>query len=256
MDVAEIFEHRRDAFFQRTLWSSGGGLLLAIASRLPSWEVSSPVGWLIGTVNVSFLPVFGPILVFGAFSFTYLSLRELNEARLALQKLQDREKAEIEGLLISPTGGDLKARGGPEAIAVLLATLAQRLWVFFVPVLAYMILLGAYFDFVRPAHDNCLEWQFPSRGRQIGDLVVGLGGWQGFQPCTPSIRSALSDRARDADPKEKDRLARLAANIPWIYPPWQTWLYLIGFLGLVLLAFSGWRDFELPARGRRRALFG
>jgi hypothetical protein len=253
MDTAQLFENRRDAFFQRTLWSSGGGLLLAAASRLPSWEVSSPVGWLVGTVNVAFLPVFGPILVFGAFCITYLALRELNEARVALRKAEDRPSEGITGLLVSPAGGYLAEAGTLEKIAVPLAALAQRIWIIIVPILAYVILLSAYFDFVRPTRNDCREWRYPSRSQQIGDLLLGLGGWQGFAPCTPSIKSALFDRAKDSEPKERERLVRLAANMPWIYPPWQTWLYLIGLLGVGLLGVSAWRDFELPARSRRRS---
>ena len=129
-------------------------------SRLPSWEVSSPVGWLVGTVNVAFLPIFGPVLVFGAMCFTYLTLRELNEARLAIRQEQAGPAATPVGkLLVSPSGGALRPRGRIEAIAVPLATAVQKLWAFAVPVLAYAILLCSYFDFVRPAEHDCETWR-------------------------------------------------------------------------------------------------
>jgi hypothetical protein len=202
-------------------------------------------------VNVSFLPVFGPIWVFGAMCFTYLALRELDEARRAVLRDQDASPPSLaSGLLIAPSGGASPPLRRSERIAVALATTVQKLWAFAIPVIAYAVLMSSYFDFVRPARD-CQQWRYGTRPEQIADLLLGTGGWGGFPPCTPSIQSALEQRQKE-DPKDRDRLARLAGNVPWIYPPWQTWLYVLGFLGLGLLSATGWRDYQLPARGSRR----
>lgn len=257
MDAIEIYEQRQEAFYRRTLWSSGVSLLMAAASRLPSWEVSSPVSWLVGTVNVSFLAVFGPILVLGAACFTYLSLLDLEAARLTVVRQKATDVDDGAGLIFAPSGGEGVQETRPQVLAFQLATGVQRLWVFAVPVLAYTILMASYFDFVRPARvrpagadHRCLSWEYPSRTAQVADLLLGLGGWFGFQPCTPSIREALIDRADRAKPEDRQRLQALADMALWVYPPWQTWLYLAGFGGMMLLAVTGWRSYSIPARGR------
>jgi hypothetical protein len=257
MNSREIYEQRQEAFYRRTLWSSGFSILMAAASRLPTWEVSSPVSWLVGTVNVSFLSVFGPILILGATCFTYLSLLDLEAAKRTLTRLGETDAGDAVGIIIAPSGGVGGHETRAQAWAFQLATSVQRVWVFAVPVLAYAILLASYFDFVRPAtapaagkDHRCLASEYPGRTAQIADMLLGLGGWSGFQPCTPSIRDALIGRAEQAKAEDRQRLQALADLAPWIYPPWQTWLYLAGFGGTILLAVTGWTSYCIPARGR------
>jgi hypothetical protein len=68
-------------------------------------------------------------------------------------------------------------------------------------------LLVDYFDFHRPGYG----------GSARADLLFGTGGWGGFHP-------------------EHPRYAGLP--LPWIYPPWQTWLYLACFGVLVWMALA------------------
>lgn len=69
MEELKYYTEERDKLLKFSLFSSGISLLLAAASRIPTWEVSSPVAWLVGTVNVGFLPIFGPIFIFGTFLY-------------------------------------------------------------------------------------------------------------------------------------------------------------------------------------------
>jgi hypothetical protein len=65
------------------------------------------------------------------------------------------------------------------------------------PVLSYWFLIVDYFEFRRPKYT----------GGPWLDLLLGTGGLCGFHP-------------------EHDRYGGLP--LPWIYPPLQTWLYLLG----------------------------
>src|SRR6266487_716263 len=86
MTDIELYLAARTSLIQRTLVSSGVGLLLAAASRIPTWEVGSPVAWTVGTVSVAFLPIFGPIILLGAYCYTYDGVLELLALRGALAK--------------------------------------------------------------------------------------------------------------------------------------------------------------------------
>ena len=66
------------------------------------------------------------------------------------------------------------------------------------------------------------------------DLLFGTGGVKGFPGVLSSVRSNLERAAAvQAEAGDKERAARtrqLAEDFPWIYPPWQTWAYLAGFV--------------------------
>jgi hypothetical protein len=263
-DALELLEGREEALQKRVLLSSGLALLLAAVSRLPSWEVAAPVSWLVGSVNVGFLPIFGPILVLGTSCFTFLALREFVDLRKAILERAGNASQPADALVfaISPS-----ARGATSQTDRVLwsALFVQKLWVFVVPVVAYVVLFASYLDFVRPKCDDaaraeCLEWAHTEGWMQKLDLAVGVGGWSGFRPLTPSIQTALRKRAEAAagadESVERQRLLSIADTIPWIYPPLQTWAYAAGLLIVAWLGWHGWREYEgvhkTRARKRRR----
>jgi hypothetical protein len=239
MDTLEAYSKAREEFAKQAMLSSALALLAAGASRLPAWEVSSPVGWLVGTVNVGFLSVFGPILVFGAFCNVYLGLRELSDLRAAaLGDSKDKHSAYAKAVLRPPRGTRRKSDS-----RFVIASWGLHIWNFWVPVLAYTILVSTYFDFVRPATDDSPNPRFGSRTEQIVDLLIGTGGWSGFRPNLPSIQANLADRQAEADKLvEVARLRQLARTVPWIYPPFQTWAYIGGLLLLIYMAWGAWRS--------------
>jgi len=245
MTLLETYVAKKDSFYKRAMLSSGLSILLAAGSRLPTWEVKSPVAWLLGTVNAGFLPIFGPIVVFGLFCSAVLALRELLDLRrcLVAQLPPGPESQTSLVLLRAPLG----LEPDPGSLHLRIAQVVMALWVFIVPLVSYAILLDTYFDFVRPKSPHTLEWKYAHRGAQVTDLLIGTGGWGGFRPLAPAIQSNLDKRASDADKsEERERLRRLAKSMPWIYPPIQTWAYIGVFVLLSYLAFRSWRDLRHP----------
>jgi hypothetical protein len=234
MEELKYYTEQRDKLLKFTLYSSGLSLLFAAASRIPTWEVSSGVAWLAGTVNVGFLPIFAPIFIFG--TFIYALQRRAVVAGLRRTLLADER-------LQTPFA---QAALGSSAVAG--TSLRHKVlrsgfdyWLVVVPIIAYVILLCSYFDFTRPKEVGGREYKYDSRTMQIVDLLIGVGGWGGFPPLAPSIRDNLDRMASETpDPKEAGRLKRLAKQIPWIYPPLQTWAYLAGLL-VMLWAAAGVR---------------
>jgi hypothetical protein len=223
MSGLELLSDAREHLHKRTLISSGLGLLMAAASRLPTWEVSAPVQWLVGTVNVGFLPIFGPIIIFGAYCFTLLAVEEVETIAKVIRDTP--AASDIERALTDSH----RSRTPRDRIA----TVVFGLWIFVVPMLAYAILLDTYFDFVRPGKTRA-ESHYIDRTDQILDLLIGIGGWGSFKPVTPSITDNLKRRAGRADKKdEANRILGVAEMIPWIQVPLQTWGY-IGGLGLMI----------------------
>ena len=232
----ESYAAARQNFGKLAGISSGLILAGAGASRLPTWEVSSPVGWLVGSINVGFLPIFGPILIVGAFCNVYLALHELADLRkAALDENATQRSALAEALLKPPRGAQEK----PDDRRFTVASWTIRVWQFWVPVLSYVILLSTYFDFVRPVSDTNRAPRPESGVARTLDLLFGTNGWTGFRPTLPSIHDNLVARAKAAGkPEEAARLLQLADSIPWIYPPLQTWAYLLG-LGLLVYMAAG-----------------
>lgn len=234
MDELKYYTDERDKLLKFSLFSSGISLLLAAASRIPTWEVSSPVAWLVGTVNVGFLPIFGPIFIFGAFIYALQRRAIVADLRRTLLG-DDRFGAQFGRAALEdvPTANRSVARRRK------VVRLGFDVWLCVIPIIAYAILLCSYFDFVRPERIGAREFRYSSRTGQIVDLLIGTGGWAGFSPLTPSIRDNLERRASKQDEaKERARLELLAKQIPWIYPPFQTWAYLSGWLLMLWLAWG------------------
>ena len=241
----ELYASEYERFRKATLYSSGLSLLMAAASRLPTWEVSSPVGWIVGSVNVGFLPIFGPIVVLGTFTYTHLAIVDLKRLHDAFEPTNSLGpgRALLEGPWIH-----FRKRDGTLSRAI--ESLTIRAWCLIVPLLAYTILFCSFLEFARPARPDSYEEMYQARSAQIVDLFVGRGGWSGFRPLAPSIQANLKAAARGADDKEKAKLESLARSVPWIYPPWQTWAYLCGLILLVAMVRSA--NHTLVGRTRLR----
>jgi len=253
MSDIELFLDSRDRFFKRTLLSSGIGVLVAAASRLPTWEVAAPVDWLIGTVNVGFAPIFGPIVIFGCYCFTMLALDEM----LTIQRdLSHRDNlSSIERAVVEHTGIETpRGASGRQRVV----SYAMRFWVFLVPLIAYTILLVTYLDFVRPEKDHAETPMFKTHHERLADILLGTGGWGSFKPLTPSIADNLAKRADAAEkPEEKERIRRVAAFMPYIHAPLQTWAYLLGLVSMIYMAAGDlpsrlWKD-AININSKRRA---
>jgi len=245
MDELELYTKVKEKFAKKALYTSGIGLLMATVSRLPTWEVSSPVSWIIGTVNVGFLHIFGPIIIFGLFCNMVLSFKELSELRNAIRKksdsiLNDKTHSFYDTILLPPKGFDSN-REIHRSFKI--AKFSLKVWVLMIPLLAYLILFCSYLDFVRPTKEDPFKWEYQSRSMQVLDLFVGLGGWGGFKPLAPSIQDNLKRKGNNANltADEREKIKNLSKNIPWIYPPYQTWGYLLGFILLSYMALSAWR---------------
>lgn len=232
MSDIELLLNARDRFFKRTLVAGGLSLLLAAASRLPTWEVAAPVEWLLGTVNVGFVPIFGPIIIFGCYCFAIAGLNEViavQRALLSSPKLTAVEQAILHHGAVGPAR-DVAPR---ERIV----NYALRVWVFGVPLIAYGILLVTYLDFVRPSEKNPDEAMFPTHRERVVDILLGTGGWGSFRPLTPTIVDNLNKRAAAADKnEERERLRRVADFIPYIHAPLQAWGYILGALLMIYMA--------------------
>jgi hypothetical protein len=236
MDELKYYTEERDKLLKFTLYSSGLSLLLAAASRIPTWEVSSGVAWVVGTVNVGFLPIFAPIFIFGAFIHALQRRAIVADLRRTLLADERFSTAFAQAAL-----DNADTRGKRAGLRRKVLRHAFDYWLVLVPMIAYVILLCSYFDFTRPTKIGGHEYRYTSRLAQIGDLLIGFGGLSGFPPLAPSIHDNLERMASEqTDPKEAARLQRLAKQIPWIYPPFQTWAYLAGLI-VMLWAAAGVR---------------
>lgn len=260
MDPEKIYLEAKQRFIQTSAWVSLMSLLLMAASRIPALEVTSPVAWLSGSFNIVMISVLGPILIFGGFCWVCLSAGDLIDLQTAL--FNGRPSA------IDPQVRDVLLRL-PVIDALPYPTRMGRLslrlvdgFVFGVPLLCYVVLFFGYLGLVRPVKPDSTEWAFKTRSGQIADLVFGIGGVQGFQPVSPSVLAALRQRSSDSSAKDAaqqtepsvgaHKIANAAGEMPWIYPPWQTWAYLGGFAILCVVAFSTWRTGQQSAAASHR----
>jgi hypothetical protein len=231
MSDIDVFLDARERLFKRTVLSSGISLLLAAASRLPTWEVAAPVDWLLGTLNVGFVPVFGPIVIFGSYCFAMVALGEVTAVQKALSLAP--ALTNVERAVLAHSGVGPAPDGGRQRIA----NYALRSWIFLVPLVAYIILLVTYLDFVRPSVDDPHTPMFHTHGERVTDILIGTGGWGSFRPITPSISDNLKKRAEAAEKiEEKERLKRIAALLPYIHAPLQAWGYLLGLALMIYMA--------------------
>jgi hypothetical protein len=234
-DPLARFSEARDRFLRTALFLSGLSILGAGASRLPTWEVQAPVEWLAGSVNVGFLPIFGPMLIVFGYGYLYLVWQAMVRTASAIPP--DLRSAD------GPLGFELARFDGRNKRRTAAALFVFRLWCFVVPIVAYVILLTTYADFCAPGASPDDQAALCTGTQRVLTLVVGTQGVTGFQPRLASIQDNLRDRAMGTgDADERSRLLRLSSHVPWIYPPLQTWLYLGGLVFLIYLgggAMSG-----------------
>jgi hypothetical protein len=103
-------------------------------------------------------------------------------------------------------------------------------------VLVNCALLGSYFQFVRTDAQN--HWMFPSRLAQEADALAGIGGWGWFKPVAPSLDGNLAELIANTKGDEAlNKYKALRNQIPYVFFPLQTWLYIAGiFFGFDVAA--------------------
>jgi hypothetical protein len=250
MDPEKAYLEAKQRFIQTAAWVSILSLLLMAASRIPALAVNSPVAWLSGSFNIVMISLLGPILIFAGYCWVCLNAVDLVDLRTSLAG-SNRTTLELpvrDVLLRLPV---IDATPYPKGTGRLSLRLMDG-FVFVVPLLCYAVLFLGYLELVRPKA-NSKEWAFATRSEQITDLFFGTGGIGGFQPLNPSVSAALQQRARDAASKaaqsqpgnQSDSSGKgsdPSAEMPWIYPPWQTWAYVGGFVTLCIIAFRTWNS--------------
>lgn len=256
MDPEKAYLEAKQRFVQTAAWVSVLSVLLMAASRIPALAVNSPVAWLSGSFNVVMISLLGPILIFVGFCWVCLNTIDLIDLRASLiTSSRTTLEAPVREVLLRLPVIDATAYAGRSA------RLSLRLmdgFVFVVPLLCYAVLFSGYLELVRPKATST-QWAFETRPQQIADLFFGTGGINGFQPLNPSVSAALQQRAKEAAAKSApsqteppNKASEPSAEMPWIYPPWQTWAYIGGFVTLCIIAFRTWNSGRQSVRALQR----
>lgn len=255
MDPEKAYLEAKQRFLQTAGLVSIISLLLMVASRIPTLEVSSPVAWVSGSINVTLISLVGPILILGGFCWVCLSAIDLVDFRNSLLTTSSSTLAPaIREVLLRLPIVDAAPYAGR------IARFPLRLmdgFVFVIPVICYFGLFMGYLEFVRPQERGSEEWRYPTRSGQIADLFFGTGGLGGFQPILPSVSAALRQRSQDqkSSQEQKSKSDRLG-DMPWIYPPWQTWAYLAGLGTLCVVSVRTWQTCRKSLVNLQRKQFG
>jgi hypothetical protein len=246
MDPEKAYLEAKQRFIQTAAWVSVLSLLLMAASRIPALAVNSPVAWLSGSFNVVMISLLGPILIFVGFCWVCLNTIDLIDLRASLLASgKTTLELPVRDVLLRLPVIDATAYEGRTA------RVSLRLmdgFVFVVPLLCYAVLFLGYLELVRPK-PHSTEWEFATRSRQVADLFFGIGGIEGFQPLNPSVSAALQQKAKETTAKttppqteSANKISDPSVEMPWIYPPWQTWAYVAGFIALCIVAFRTWNS--------------
>jgi hypothetical protein len=206
----EKYVELRKSVIRNAIYVSLASLFLAGYSRSPLWVVKDPNGVVQSGLHGGYAPIVGPLIIFALFGNLYLAIVELIRFRKSF--FRSWEMAKKHEVDLNPAEKNLlelpfyvKAEIGGRSQQVAIA--GRNLLFFGAPLLSYWFLLVDYFEFQRPNY----------AGSHWADLLLGTGGWAGFRP-------------------EHARYGGLP--LPWIYPPEQTWLYLVCFALLVWLAVN------------------
>jgi hypothetical protein len=209
-------------------------LSVALVARIPLFIVSLPLTWLAGGLSIAFLWVAAPPVIWFLQAMAFNALFESERTRRLALSLARKPSGPGPAPFADPgaigvadaTTAELQpvlSRGTPLALFVLHGVL----WL--APVIVNVVLLGSYLQFVRPNAANASV--FNSRFGQEADALVGIGGWGWIKPLAPSLQDNLGHLATQAKNKESaDKYEVLRDQIPYVFFPLQTWLYIAGIL--------------------------
>jgi hypothetical protein len=233
MDSLDLYLARRKETQNWLLLSLGIGLGIAVAARVPVLIVSLPLTWISGGMSVAFLWVAGPPVLWFLHAMAFNSLFESERTRKLAQEAAEKQSVSLFAIarddkalaLASDSKLELQpvlSGGAPLALMLLHSTL----WL--APVLVNCILFGSYLQFVRPNATN--GWVFATRSSQEFDALLGTGGWGWLRPLAPSLDGNLVDLIKHSGKETQDKYESLRKQIPYVFFPLQTWLYLAGIL--------------------------
>ncbi len=231
MDSLDLYFSRRKETQHWLIVALSVGLAIAVTARIPALIVSLPLTWITGGLSIAFLWVAAPPVLWFFHAIAFNSLSEAHRARKVAENTARKQRESSSLMVTAPTaatlGDDSLIELQPTLNAVTppaLFLLHGTLWL--APVIVNCVLFGSYLQFVRPGHDR--PWKYPSRAGQEVDALVGLGGWNWFQPLAPSLQSNLANLAAEAKGNEADKYKALQNQIPYVFFPIETWIYLAG----------------------------
>lgn len=232
-DDIKRFEEYTTSFEKAAIILGALHIILAIWARAAHFEVNpASLAGISGVAgfNVVHGILFGPIIILLSLSY-YLSLLTRREAlRCAIfQKVASPTSEQIvlsagDWLVLT----DFRSALAPWTFANVVDRLVRRLWFFLVPPIVAAVLLRRYCDLLPNAQVvPTAESKTWSLWERIKFLFGSFRGWE-MQPILP-------DRYVESDPV-------IASHLPYIYPPYQSWIYTIF---LILCCVMAWRASKL-----------
>lgn len=241
MDGLDLYLSRRKETQNWLLLALGTGVAIAVAARVPLLVVSLPLTWIAGGFSIAFLWVAGPPVMWFFHAIAFNALVESEGARkFALGAARKQSISCLDGTddpdgitIVDEASAELRpVLSGNPPLAIIL--LHGTFWL--APVIVSCILLGSYLQFVRPGTST--KWAYSSRWGQEADALVGVGGWGWLRPLAPSLQGNIDDLLKDAKGNDTiDKYKALQKQIPYVFFPIQTWLYIAGILFGVDVAF-------------------
>jgi hypothetical protein len=202
----------RNAAERQAIYLGLGSVGLAALARSPSFNLKLEfVGD--GKIHNGYVMVYGPLLILLLAARFFLILRNALEMRSCIIKDQQKvsegqqQYLRVEQFMLRPPlrTAVYKPAQRRQWSAVVL-DFSQILFAPVLAVVSYLLLLSEYFSCELPGYGGSQTWQ----------LMTGVDRITGYAPSW----------------------ARHPGDMPWIYPPFQTWLYILG--GIVLLMMSYW----------------
>jgi hypothetical protein len=234
MESLDLYLSRQKETQNWLLLALGIGLGIAVAARVPVLIISLPLTWISGGMSVAFLWVAGPPVLWFLHAMAFNALFESERARKFARETAEKQRASL--FAIARDDKTLTLAGNSELelqpvlsgdVPLALTLLHGTLWL--APVLVNCVLFGSYLQFVRPNAAN--GWVFATRNSQEFDALLGTGGWGWLRPLAPSLDGNLAELIGKAENKDtRDKYESLRKQIPYVFFPLQTWLYIAGIL--------------------------
>lgn len=208
LDRIDFHLHRYVGLCSRVHWWEAVvvvlSLALSAASRTPSWKLTGSYDVIGDVSHVGYVMVFGPLVLICMLCGFYDAVQQSEACRRSI----------LEDLGAKATNSDRQLLTSLSSVAIQDFGTINRAFAVIRPIaavsvacLSYLILFAGYLECRRPGF----------QGNSLLDLFFGIGGWSGF----------------------KAEWHRSGANgMPWIYPPFQTWAYLAGFVLALLIAIE------------------